>query len=174
MSLSPRESGLPSGPDAMFAVTVRREYRVTSPSPAMRFACVSSRENYRELLEDPSSTFVWFFPPAAGLTGELVQFTVDGRDRNIRRSGRAKGQVFTVTTGTSKETEPREVTISYTFRTRANRGRRDHRAVLAGARALLRRLRPLLHGLFRRDLAARRRWPPRFDRERLLEPCGHP
>ncbi|MEV8634399.1 CU044_5270 family protein [Streptosporangium sp. NPDC051023] len=27
---------------------------------------------------------------------------------------------------------------------------------------------------FRRGLAARRRWPPRFDRERLLEPCGHP
>ncbi|MFB9964839.1 RNA polymerase sigma factor [Sinosporangium siamense] len=27
---------------------------------------------------------------------------------------------------------------------------------------------------FRIDLAARRRSPPRFDRERLLEPCGHP
>lgn len=132
VSLSPWEGGPPSGPDAMFVVTVRREYRVTSPSSVMRFTCVSDRQDYRELLEDPSSTFAWYFPPAAGLTGasreafELVQFTVDGQARNVRRSERAKGQVFSVTTGTSKNAEPREVTISYTFRTLA----RQHGHVL--------------------------------------------
>lgn len=122
VTLSPWEHGPAFGTGAMFVATVRREYRVTLTSPIMRFACVSDLDEYRELLQDPSSATAWYFQPVAGLSGasdeafELVQFTVDGKARSIRRTKRAKAQVFSVHAGSSSANEPREVTISYTYR----------------------------------------------------------
>jgi hypothetical protein len=40
----------------MFVATIRTEYRITSASPMMRFACVSDVGESRELLQDPSCT----------------------------------------------------------------------------------------------------------------------
>lgn len=65
--LTPWEAGPKSGPDSMFVATVRWEYEVEPLSPTMRFSCVSSEREYRELLQDPTSTTTWFFKPAAGL-----------------------------------------------------------------------------------------------------------
>jgi len=53
-ALAPWSDGPASGTGAMFVATIRREYRLTSPDPVMRFACVSDLEEYRESLLDPS------------------------------------------------------------------------------------------------------------------------
>ena len=55
------------GPGAMFVATIRTEYRITSASPVMRFACVSDLDEYRELLQDPSCTLVHCFQPVEEL-----------------------------------------------------------------------------------------------------------
>lgn len=122
VTLSPWDRGPARSPDALFVATVRREYRVTPTSSTMRFTCVSDLEEYRELLQDPSSTFAWYFRPVAGMTAasddafELVQFTVDGKPRSIRRSTRATGQSYSVNLGRPAEAGAKEVTISYTYR----------------------------------------------------------
>jgi hypothetical protein len=120
--LSRWDGGSAAGEGAMFVATVKWEYRVVPASPVMRFSCASDPDEYRELLQDPSSNGVWYFEPVAGLDGaspeayELVQFVVDGRSRPIRRSQRAGTQTFTVNLGQEVVSDGREVTIFYTYR----------------------------------------------------------
>jgi hypothetical protein len=89
----------------------------------MRFACVSDLSEYRELSRDPSVTAVWYFEPVSGLDGaaadafELAQFAVDGRTRPIRRTARARTQIYTVSLGKQVGSSSRAVKVSYTYRT---------------------------------------------------------
>ena len=115
---------------AMFIATVRCEYCTVPASSTMRFSCVSDQDVYRELLQDPTSALVWYFKPAGELEGgsddafELVQFSVDGKPRSIRRTKQARGQSYVVNLSSKQEEEPggpgslspQEVTISYTYR----------------------------------------------------------
>ncbi len=113
--------GLPAEhPDAMFVATIRWEYKVEPLSPAMRFVCVSTDEDYQARLRDPTTTSTWRFQPAAGLDASssevfsLVQLSVDGKEQKIQRSTRAGAQIYTVQTGGSPSDG--RVPIAYTLR----------------------------------------------------------
>jgi hypothetical protein len=102
MALAPWRDGPSSGRGAMFVATIRTEFRITSASPVMRFACVSDIDEYRELLQDPSCTLVHWFQPVEELelhggseqAFQFVELTVDGRRRPVRRTTRTGTQLF--------------------------------------------------------------------------------
>lgn len=125
--LSPWEHGSQVGEDAMFVATVKWEFRVTPTNPIMRFSCVSDLDEYRDLLQDPSSTEAWYFEPTDSYDAtspevfELVQFTADGKARPARRTTRQGSQVYTVNLGQGSAVDQKEVTISYTYRTLVQR-----------------------------------------------------
>ena len=106
----------------MFVATIRTEYRVWPVTPVMRFACVSDLEEYRQLLQDPSCSVVHYFEPIGALDGasadafHLVELTVDGRPRPVRRTARSGTQVFTAGLGEESTTAGRTLAISYTYR----------------------------------------------------------
>ncbi|MFH5211377.1 hypothetical protein ACHIPZ_24690 [Antrihabitans sp. NCIMB 15449] len=107
----------------MFVVTVRWEYTVVPHHQVRRFACTSDRAEYTELARDYDGTSAWYFTPKSGIDAnakeafELVQFTVDGQDREIRRTSRKGGQVYAVDLGVTASDTETPVTISYTYRT---------------------------------------------------------
>ncbi|MGQ4268603.1 hypothetical protein [Nocardiopsis changdeensis] len=121
VSLDPWQDSPASGRGSMFVATVRWEYRVIPSQPVMRFSSVSQMQQYRELLDDPTTTGAWYFEPVNGLTAaspeafELVQFTVNGEERRIRRSSRKSAQTYTVDTGVTPGGSE-EVKLSYTYR----------------------------------------------------------
>jgi hypothetical protein len=121
VSLSLPTTGTASGERAMFAATVRMEYRVQHPNPTARFACVSDLDEYRELLRDPATTAAWYFDRSAGLDAgdqdvyELVQLAVNGKARPVRRHQRAGSQHYTVSLGQAA-IDAGEVTVSCTYR----------------------------------------------------------
>lgn len=121
VSLDPWNGGPTSGQGSMLVATVRWEHRVIPSQPVMRFSVVSDLDDYRALLEDPSTTGMWYFQPVAGLNGaspeafELVQLTVNGEERQIRRSSRKDSQTYTMDTGVASHGD-HEVKISYTYR----------------------------------------------------------
>lgn len=84
--LSPWYEGPASGRGSMFMATIRWEYRVVPDRPVMRISCVSDQEEYRELLQDPSSLAAWYFQPIGKLDGSspktfhLLEFTLDGKE----------------------------------------------------------------------------------------------
>ncbi|GAB3168166.1 hypothetical protein GCM10027059_30420 [Myceligenerans halotolerans] len=119
VSLTPWDAGPETGQGSMFVATMRWQYRVVPAGPTMRFACVSDLDEYRELYRDPNVNFAWRTSTsvdAASLTTfELVELSVDGKDRPIRRTERKGSQYYTVNLGKSAG-EGREVTIAYTYR----------------------------------------------------------
>lgn len=122
VSLTPWEHGPASGDGSMFAATIRWEYRVTPSSNLMRFACVSNLDEHRELLQDATYTLAWYFQEIGQYDGasrdvfELLQCSVDGKERPIRRSTRRGGQFYTVVLADPHDSESQEVVISYTYR----------------------------------------------------------
>jgi hypothetical protein len=107
--------------EPLFVVTVRWEYTVIPRFHTRRFACVSDRTEYHDLMEDSDDTSAWWFTPKGGLNAndieafEVVQFTVNGEERPIRRAERKTGQIYTVGLGTPPDDDT-PVTISYTYR----------------------------------------------------------
>lgn len=122
VSLSPWDAGPAAGKGSMLVATVRWEYTVRPASATMRFACVSDFAEYRELLRDPTVASAWHFDHSAGLDLDaaspevftLLQLSVNGHDKKIRRSTRTGSQLATVNLG--QEVTDSEVTISYTYR----------------------------------------------------------
>lgn len=118
-TLTPWADGPDAGLGAMFVATVKTTYRTTPAQPIMHFACVSDMEEYRDLDSDRSA-WAWYFQPIEGLDGaspavfQLVQFTVDGHERPIRRSKRKGSQTFTASLADAPR--GKQVTISYTYR----------------------------------------------------------
>ncbi|OHV61409.1 hypothetical protein [Pseudofrankia sp. BMG5.36] len=142
VTLSPLSAGrgTPSGSSPVAAATgaglleasVRWEYQTVPASPVRRFVCVSDRQEYRELSQEAGATSAWYIPPVDGLDGgakeafELLEFTVDGRARPIRRSAKSGSQTYSVAVGKEALSAGRPVTVSYTYRTVA---RRDGRLI---------------------------------------------
>ncbi|WP_287016650.1 hypothetical protein [Gordonia sp. (in: high G+C Gram-positive bacteria)] len=99
---------LSSAPDsdtvgaALFDVTVEWEYTTVPSGSVRRFACVSDRDEYNELLLDIPATSPWFMKPRPGMDAssrdsyELLELTVDGRPQPIRRTVRKDGQTYSV------------------------------------------------------------------------------
>lgn len=86
----------------LFDVTVEWEYTTIPSGSARRFACVSDRQEYRELLLDIPATSPWLMQNRPGVDAasresyELLELTVDGRPQAIRRSTRKTGQTYSV------------------------------------------------------------------------------
>jgi hypothetical protein len=122
VSLTPWESGPASGLGSMFVATIRWEYKTRLTQKVLRFASVSTQDEYRELLQDPSVMASCYFEPIAGLDGgskevfELVQFGVNGKSVPARRAARAGAQSYVVTMAKGADPKPDEVTVSYTYR----------------------------------------------------------
>lgn len=122
VALAPWNEGPPSLDGEMFTATIRWQYEVESLSSVMRFSCVSDEDEYRRLLQDPTSTTTWYFKPAAGLNGgspdafELVQFAIDGVEQKARRTARAGTQVYTVHIDSATEQQGERHKVSYSFR----------------------------------------------------------
>lgn len=120
VSLSPWTAGPAAGKGSMFVATVRWEYKVQPASATMRFACVSNLAEYRELLRDPTVASAWHFDHSAGLDAAnsevfmLLQLSINGQEKTVRRSAREGSQFATVNLG--QEATRGELTISYTYR----------------------------------------------------------
>ncbi|WP_228805406.1 hypothetical protein [Nocardia farcinica] len=103
-------------------ITVRHEYSTVPSSHLRRFVSVSDIDEYRELAQDPASTFAWYYRPGNGIDAgakeafELVQFTVDGQERPIRRAARKGAQTYSVNLGIPTDERVQQRTISYTYR----------------------------------------------------------
>ena len=86
----------------LFDVTVEWEYTTVPSGSVRRFACVSDRQEYRELLLDIPATSPWLMQNRPGVDAasresyELLELTVDGRPQAIRRSTRKTGQTYSV------------------------------------------------------------------------------
>lgn len=112
-----------SAREPLYVVTVRSEYRVIPKHQVRHFACVSDKTEYRELIQDSNSTSAWYLRPTAGVDAgtreafELVQFSVDGENRTIRRTSRKGGQSYTVDIGSDAVASDKAVTVAYTYRT---------------------------------------------------------
>ncbi|GAA4536491.1 hypothetical protein [Amycolatopsis samaneae] len=121
VSLSPWDGGPAAGSGSMFVATIRWEYRVKPASTVMRFACVSDQTEYRDLLRDPTTNSVWYFEPHGRIGAqsrdafELVQFTVNGVERAIRRTERRGAQHYTVVLG-KEAAGSDELVIAHTYR----------------------------------------------------------
>jgi len=106
----------------LFHVIVEWEYTTVPSGPIRRFACVSDRDEYNDLVLDAPATAAWFVRPRPGMDPssrdvyELLELTVDGELQEIRRTERKTGQTYTVHLGASAQTgEP--VRIRQVFRT---------------------------------------------------------
>jgi hypothetical protein len=121
VDLVPWADGPAAGYGSMFVATIRWEYRVVPANSTLRFACVSDDTEYRELLHDRSTTSVWYFEPINHLDAsspeafELVEFTVNGKARPIRRTARTGTQIYTANLGKAASGD-QDVVLAYTCR----------------------------------------------------------
>jgi hypothetical protein len=121
ITLSSWKKGPATGRGSMFEATIRWEYRVRPSSTTMRFACVSDLAEYRDMLRDQAITSAWHFDPSAGTDAassdvfELLQLTVDGKPRKIRRTTREGTQLYTASLGPAVISD-NEITVAYTYR----------------------------------------------------------
>lgn len=121
INLSPWHAGTRRVRTPMFVATIRWEYRGIPTESLRRFSCVSDEQEYRELLQEPASSSVWKFTPVDGLAAdspqafELVQFSVDGDERPIRRSARAGSQTYSVSLGRAVVDAGQSVAVAYTY-----------------------------------------------------------
>jgi hypothetical protein len=113
----------PSAKTMLFAVTVRWEFSVIPAYATRRFICLDDLDEFRELNQDTVATSAWYFKPKAGLIAadkaafELIEFTVDGEPRSIRRSTKTGSQTYTVSLGRDTMGAAEPVTVAYTYRT---------------------------------------------------------
>lgn len=98
------------------------EYTTTPSHPTARFACVSDRDEFHELIADAPATSTWFMTPRPGFDAarkesfELLTFSVDGKARRIRRTERKGGQIYSATIGDEVLRDGRPVRIRHAYR----------------------------------------------------------
>lgn len=103
-------------------VTVEWEYTTIPSHPVRRFACVSDRAEYNELLRDAPATFAWMMMPRDGVSPtsrksyELLEMTADGRPQKVRRSETKNGQFYHVNLD-EKVVSGKPVRLRHVFRT---------------------------------------------------------
>lgn len=106
----------------LFDVIVEWEYTTVPSGPVRRFACVSDRDEYNDLVLDAPATAAWFMTPRPGMDAssrecyELLDVSIDGEPQTIRRLARKTGQTYTVHLGqTALSGKP--VRVQQVFRT---------------------------------------------------------
>ena len=91
--------------------------------PVRRFTCLSDLDEFRELAQDTAAQSAWYLRPQAGIdaaareTFELLDFTVDGESRPIRRSAKTGSQTYSVSMGQEAIEAGKPVAVAYTYRT---------------------------------------------------------
>jgi hypothetical protein len=106
-----------------FDVVVEWEYTVTPSHPFQRFACVSDRDEFHELVSDVPATSTWFMTPRPGFDASqresfaLLEFSVDGEQRLIRRQVHKSGQIYSATIGEEVVQKKRPVRIRHIYKT---------------------------------------------------------
>lgn len=86
----------------LFDLTVEWTYTTVPSGSVRRFACVSDRNDYQELLLDVPTTSPWLMQNRPGLdpssrrSYELLELTVDGRPQVIHRNSHKSGQIYNV------------------------------------------------------------------------------
>lgn len=123
--------GIPRGrsvaPTPFFDLRVRWEYTVTPRHRFRKFAVVSDRQRYDQLVAERGETSVWYRRPVPGLAVSdpevfaLEQFTVDGTPVPFTRQVDEVSQVYTVDLGGQVIQQEQAVVISFSFRTRTLR-----------------------------------------------------
>jgi hypothetical protein len=110
-------------PRSTFMVTIRWEFRVKPFYSTRRFVCLADFDEYRDLKHDTTATSAWYVGTRTGLdaaakgTFELVDFTVNGEPRPIRRSTKQGSQSYSVALGEEAMQSAEPVNIAYTYRT---------------------------------------------------------
>lgn len=108
---------------ARFDVTVQWEYTVVPSHPVQRFACVSDKDEFHELVMDTPATSTWYMTPRPGFRAnersafELLEYSVDGEKLPIHRRARKTGQTYRVNIGEDFVREGKPVRINYVYRT---------------------------------------------------------
>ncbi|MEV0707377.1 hypothetical protein [Nocardia aurea] len=117
MAAGTRETHAPA-----YTATMKWEYTFIPKHAVRRFAAVSNRSEYRDLMADPEATSTWYVRPASGIdagdraTFEVVQFVVGGDPKTVRRTTSRGGQVYTASIGDEAVAIGKPVTVSYTSR----------------------------------------------------------
>ena len=123
--------GIPRGrstaPTPFFDLRVPWEYTVTPRHRFRKFAVVSDRQRYDQLVAERGETSVWYRRPVPGLAVSdpevfaLEQFTVNGTPVPFTRQVDEVSQVYTVDLGEQVIQQEQAVVISFSFRTRTLR-----------------------------------------------------
>lgn len=109
-----------------FDVLVKWEYTVVPAHSVQKFACVSDRHEFRDLIADVPSTLAWFMPDRPGLIAssrdcfELLEFRLNGALRPVRRTERKTGQTYTATVGDDVVKAGKPVRVSYLYKVAAD------------------------------------------------------
>jgi hypothetical protein len=107
----------------IFVTTVRWESTLKPIYQTRRFICLSDIEEFRDLTQDTMASSAWYVGARTQLdagdkqTFELVEFTVDGTPRPIRRTAKQGSQTYTVNLGQEAMQSDKPVTVVYTYRT---------------------------------------------------------
>jgi len=92
LSPLPMGKGTAKARAPLFVATIRWESSLHPKYQTRRFACVSDIKEFRELRQDRAAISAWYVGPRSGLaaddpeTFELLDFTVDGEPRTVRRT----------------------------------------------------------------------------------------
>ncbi|MEG8105143.1 hypothetical protein BKH28_05395 [Actinomyces oris] len=119
--------GRSSAPTPFFDLRVRWEYTVTPRHRFRKFAVVSDRQRYDQLVAERGETSVWYRRPVPGLAVSdpevfaLEQFTVNGTPVPFSRQVDEVSQVYTVDLGEQVIQQEQTVVVSFSFRTRTLR-----------------------------------------------------
>mgnify|MGYP000848689357 FL=1 len=118
--------GIPRGrstaPTPFFDLRVRWEYTVTPRHRFRKFAVVSDRQRYDQLVAERGETSVWYRRPVPGLAVSdpevfaLEQFTVNGTSVPFTRQVDEAGQIYVVDLGTEVIADDKPVVIAFRFR----------------------------------------------------------
>ena len=98
------------------------EYTVTPRHRFRKFAVVSDRQRYDQLVAEHGETSVWYRRPVPGLAVSdpevfaLEQFTVNGTPVPFTRQVEEAGQIYVVDLGTEVITTDKPVVIAFRFR----------------------------------------------------------
>ena len=114
-------------PNPFFDLLVRREYTVMPKHRFRKFAVVSDRQRYDQMVAERGETSVWFKPAGTKLdvtdldNFALIEFAVDGELLKITRTTDEHGQVYTVDVGEAVVEAEQPVVMSFTYRSRLRR-----------------------------------------------------
>lgn len=121
----PRVRGEASNP--FFDLHVRWEYTVVPKHRFRKFAVVSDRQRYDQLVAERGETSVWYRRPVPGLAVNdpevfaLEQFTINGRPIDFTRQADDVSQVYTVDLGQNTIDQGQSAVVAFSFRTRTLR-----------------------------------------------------